>query len=118
MHVARLCTRPVCIPAVAWPGQTNAALSCPARPPAPCTPCLQQAEQPPAAAAAGAASIADALLGDYVSLGILEDPSAAAKKEAVTARQSVRPELLTAVPWAASLKGIRSPLLRLHQGES
>lgn len=79
----------------------------------------QQGEQPPAAAAAGGGGVTDALLGDYVSLGILEDPAAAAAKaEATAARRSARPELLTAVPWAGVLKGVRSPLLRLHQGES
>lgn len=56
------------------------------------------------------------MLDDYVSLGILEDPVAAASKKAAAASRSQRPELLERVPWMAALKGIRSPLLRLHQG--
>lgn len=89
---------------------------------APCAAPAQRGEQPPAAAAAagggGSGGVADALLGDYVALGILDDPAAAAaEKAAATVRQSARPELLPSVPWMAALKGIRSPLLRLHQGE-
>lgn len=57
------------------------------------------------------------LLDDYVSLGILADPAAAAgKKAAAATARSQRPELLQRVPWMPALKGIRSPLLRLHQG--
>ena len=74
------------------------------------------------AAAAGEVQAAAAgggvgnLLDDYVSLGILEDPAAAASKKAAAAARSQRPELLERVPWMAAFKGIRSPLLRLHQG--
>ncbi|KAI7844721.1 hypothetical protein COHA_001808 [Chlorella ohadii] len=73
------------------------------------------------AAAAGEVQAAAAgggvgnLLDDYVSLGILEDPAAAASKKAAAAARSQRPELLERVPWMAAFKGIRSPLLRLHQ---
>lgn len=90
-------------------------------------PHLQAVKTEPAAgtaAAAGAAGTAEAaaggcvgnLLDDYVSLGILEDPAAAASKKAAAVARSQRPELLQRVPWMAALKGIRSPLLRLHQG--
>lgn len=51
-----------------------------------------------------------------MSLGILDDPAAAASKKAAAAARSQRSELLQRVPWMAALKGIRSPLLRLHQG--
>lgn len=82
-----------------------------------------------AAAGAGAAAaggVAGALLSDYISLGILEDPSAAAAAAAAKAAAaragshggggSSRPDVLERVPWLGALKGIRSPLLRLHQG--
>ncbi|PRW59743.1 non-canonical poly(A) RNA polymerase PAPD5 [Chlorella sorokiniana] len=80
-------------------------------------------EAAPVAQAGTAARGADAaagggvgnLLDDYVLLGILEDPAAAATKKAAAAARSQRPELLQRVPWMAALKGIRSPLLRVHQ---
>jgi hypothetical protein len=66
--------------------------------------------------------MAGSLLDDYVALGILEDPAAAAAKKvaaaaaAAAASSSSRPEELKVVPWLGALKGIRSPLMRLHQG--
>lgn len=66
--------------------------------------------------------MADALLSDYVSLGIIEDAAAVAPASAAAAKPASsggkRPEPLKRVPWLASLKGIRSPLLRLHEGEA
>lgn len=77
-------------------------------------------QQPPAAAAAAVAAasrMGSALLDDYVALGLIADPAAAAAADAKAATPcaSSRPEQLKAVPWVGSLKGIRSPLLRLHQ---
>jgi hypothetical protein len=65
--------------------------------------------------------VSGSLLDDYVALRILEDPAAAAAKKvaaAAAAASSSRPEELKVVPWLGSLKGIRSPLMRLHQGAS
>lgn len=58
------------------------------------------------------------LLDDYVSLGILDNPAAAGAAAAGAPKPagSTRPQPLKRVPWMAALKGIRSPLLRLHQG--
>lgn len=68
----------------------------------------------------GVGGMTDALLSDYVSLGLLGEPAAAAAAAPAPEKParggSSRPEPLERVPWLASLKGIRSPLLRLHQG--
>ena len=50
------------------------------------------------------------LLDDYVSLGLIAPPQAAAPSPA-----STRPPQLAEVPWQASLRGFSSPLVKLHQ---
>lgn len=83
-------------------------------------------DAPPAAAAAAVAAVQQrpssagavgSLLDDYVSLGILDNPAAAGAAAAGAPKPagSTRPQPLKRVPWMAALKGIRSPLLRLHQ---
>ncbi|KAI3436347.1 hypothetical protein D9Q98_002400 [Chlorella vulgaris] len=73
------------------------------------------AKEPPQQPA-GAPGVVGSLLDDYVLQGILDDPAKVkAAAAAKAAARSSRPELLKRVPWLASLNGIRSPLLRLHQ---
>lgn len=59
------------------------------------------------------AASGDDLLGEFIPLG---EAAAAVAKPAAATDAGQRPELLKRVPWLKALKGIRSPLLRLHQG--
>ena len=79
--------------------------------PSPTPPRLPQAAVPNGDAAA-AAHAPDHLLDDFIPVG----PAAGAAAAAAAAPEQGRPPLLTGVPWLRSLKGIRSPLMRLHQG--
>jgi non-canonical poly(A) RNA polymerase PAPD5/7 len=73
-----------------------------------------EAAGPPSGAEPSAAA---GLLADYVSLGLLAAPRGAAADAAAAAAAAARarPPPLARVPWLPALRGISSPLLRLHQ---
>ena len=58
-------------------------------------------------------SVAQGLLDDYVSLGLLDGPRTESPSDVGEA--NAPPPELPRVPWLGALDGISSPLLRLHQ---
>lgn len=73
------------------------------------------AEDEDAGAGAEPPSLAADLLSDYVTMGLLADPAAAGEAAAADSDGDGPPPELPRAPWLSALRGISSPMLRLHQ---